>query len=106
MPQIQRGEAYRLGPKRWGVRYYDTSGVRRRKSPFPSKSAALAHYQDVIELQLRGERTGLPELTLAVHSALSRAPCGKRSVSGDRHAARTAAIRDWSVRLGPPTRDT
>jgi hypothetical protein len=27
-------------------RYYDADGARRRKSPFPSKSAALAHFRD------------------------------------------------------------
>jgi integrase len=59
------GQAYRLGPNRWGLRYYDVNGVRRRKSSFPSKSSALAHYRDVIEPQLRGERVGLPDLTLA-----------------------------------------
>lgn len=63
MPAIQRGQAYRLGPNRWGPRYYDASGSRRRKSPFPSKSAALAHYRDVIEPELRGETAPLPELT-------------------------------------------
>jgi excisionase family DNA binding protein len=35
MPQVQRGQAYRLGPNRWGLRYYDVNGVRRRKSSFP-----------------------------------------------------------------------
>ena len=49
MPATQRGQAYRLGPNRWGLRYYDADGKRRRKSPFPSKRAALAHYRDVIE---------------------------------------------------------
>lgn len=65
MPATQRGQAYRLGPNRWGLRYYDVNGVRRRKSPFPSKSAALTHYREVIEPQLRGDPTPLPELTLA-----------------------------------------
>jgi hypothetical protein len=65
MPPIQRGQAYRLGPNRWGLRYYDADGKRRRKSPFPSKSAALAHYGDVVEPQLRGEPVPMPELTLA-----------------------------------------
>lgn len=65
MPAIQRGQAYRLGPNCWGLRYYDQEGVRRRKSPFPSKSAALAHYRDVVEPQLRGEPAPAPELTLA-----------------------------------------
>jgi integrase len=64
MPAIQRGSGYRLGPNRWGLRYYDADGRRRRKSPFPSKSAALAHYRNVIEPQLRGEPVALPELTL------------------------------------------
>lgn len=65
MPATQRGQAYRLGPNRWGLRYYDATGNRRRKSPFPSKSAALAHYRDVIEPQLRGDPIALPQLTLA-----------------------------------------
>lgn len=65
MPPVQRGQAYRIGPNRWGLRYYDAEGVRRRKSPFPSKSAALAHYRDVIEPQLRGEPAPMPDLTLS-----------------------------------------
>jgi hypothetical protein len=65
MPATQRGSAYRLGPNRWGLRFYDADGNRRRKSPFPSKSAALAHYRDVIEPQLRGEAAAREDLTLA-----------------------------------------
>jgi integrase len=65
MPAIQRGQAYRLGPNRWGLRYYDAAGARRRKSPFPSKSSALAHFRDVVEPELRGEPALMPELTLA-----------------------------------------
>ncbi|MGH2869035.1 MAG: tyrosine-type recombinase/integrase [Solirubrobacteraceae bacterium] len=65
MPPIQRGQAYRLGPNRWGLRYYDVDGSRRRKSPFATKSAALSHYRDVVEPRLRGEAEPLPELTLA-----------------------------------------
>lgn len=81
MPAIQRGEAYRLGPKKWGLRYYAADGARRRKSPFPSKSAALAHYRDVIEPELRGETPALPELTLAelVELYLERHAAGVRS---------------------------
>jgi hypothetical protein len=65
MPAIQRGQPYRLAPNRWGLRYYDAEGKRRRKSPFPSKSAALAHYREVIEPELRGEPAPVPELTVA-----------------------------------------
>lgn len=64
MPPTQRGQAYRLGPNRWGLRYYDPNGIRRRKSPFPSKSAALAHYRDLIEPQLRGDPAPIPDTVL------------------------------------------
>jgi integrase len=65
MPAIQRGQAYRLGPNKWGLRYYDAGGARRRKSPFDSKSAALQYYRDVIEPERRGDPVPMPELTLA-----------------------------------------
>jgi integrase len=64
MPPTQRGQAYKLAPGRWGLRFY-VDGRRRRKSPFPSKSAALAHYRDVVEPQLRGESPRAPEMALA-----------------------------------------
>jgi integrase len=54
MPRTQRGQAYKLGRSKWGLRYYE-DGARRRVSPFPSKSAALDYYRDVIKPQLRGE---------------------------------------------------
>lgn len=65
MPAIQRGQAYRLDRGRWGLRYYNPAGKRCRKSPFPSKSAALAHFRDVIEPELRGDTVPAPVLTLA-----------------------------------------
>ena len=65
MPPLQRGQAYRLAPNKWGLRYYDTNGKRCRKSPFPTKSAALTYYRDAIEPGLRGEPAPLPDLTLA-----------------------------------------
>lgn len=65
MPPLQRGQAYRLAPGKWGLRYYDRDGTRRRKSPFPTKSAALTHYRDIIEPQLRGEPASVPDLTLS-----------------------------------------
>ena len=84
MPPVQRGEAYRLAPGKWGLRYYDADGVRRRKSPFRSKSAALAHYRDVIEPELRGEPAPAPELTLAEFVPLFL----------ERHKA---GVRPWTV---------
>lgn len=80
MPATQRGQAYKLSSGKWGLRYYDGDGVRRRKTPFPSKSAALKHYRDVIEPRLRGEPAPLPELTLAelVELYLERHAAGVR----------------------------
>src|SRR5215207_4344486 len=96
MPPIQRGQAYRLGPNKWGLRYYDAAGERRRKSPFPSKSAALTHYRDVIEPQLRGEPVAPPELTLDEfvpiylerHAATVRPPTIATLTKRLRHATR------------------
>lgn len=66
MPPTQRGQAYRLAPNRWGLRYYDVDGKRQRKSPFPSKSAALQHYRDHVEPTLLGEPAAVADVTLAV----------------------------------------
>src|SRR5829696_4751392 len=96
MPPIQRGQAYRLGPNRWGLRYYDAAGERRRKSPFPSKSAALQHYRDHIEPQLRGEPAPMPDLTLS----------GLVELYLERHAAsvRSRTIVTLRERLAHATR--
>ena len=64
MPATQRGSAYKIATGKWGLRYYDADGERRRKSPFPSKSAALAHYRDVVEPGRRGDPAAMPVLTL------------------------------------------
>jgi integrase len=91
MPQTQRGQAYKLASGKWGLRYYDEQGNRRRKSPFPSKSAALTHYRNIIEPQLRGEPAPRPELTLSEFVALYL----------DRHAAnvRRRTIKTLRERL-------
>ena len=35
MPATQRGQAYRLGPNRWGLRYYDRDGDAPAQEPVP-----------------------------------------------------------------------
>jgi integrase len=65
MPATQRGQPYKLGSGRWGLRYYDEDGRRKRVSPFPSKSAALDHFERVIRPRLRGEEPAPPEMTLS-----------------------------------------
>ena len=96
MPAVQRGHAYRVGTRRWGLRYRDQEGKRRRVSPFPTRSAALDHYRDVILPKLRGETAPLPDLTLSEFVDLYL----------DRHAAvvRAGTIRVLRERLGYATR--
>ena len=96
MPPTQHGSPYRLRSGGWGLRYYDASGARRRKSPFPTKSAALAHYREVIQPQLRGERLPMRELTLGEFVPLYL----------DRHAAsvRLRTIATLRDRLRHPLR--
>jgi hypothetical protein len=48
-----------------GVCAITTRGGRRRKARFPTKSAALAHYRDVLEPELRGDIAPIPDITLA-----------------------------------------
>jgi integrase len=60
------GEPYRLsGRGRWGLRYYDAAGVRRRVSPFSSAKAAREYYRDVILPELEGRAPAArPAVTL------------------------------------------
>lgn len=96
MPQVQRGSAYKIAGGRWGLRYYDATGKRRRKSPFPSKSAALRYYRDVIEPGLRGEAVKPPSMTLAEFVPVFR----------ERHGAavRPRTIKTLRYRLGYATK--
>src|SRR5215207_2032260 len=104
MPPMQRGQAYRLGPNKWGLRYYDVNGERRRKSPFPSKSAALQHYRDHVEPMLRGEPAARPDMTLAefIPVYLDRHSVGVRprtiATLRDRLRHATAAFGDVPLR--------
>ena len=57
----QLSRSWRSG--KWRLRYFtDADGARKTGGSFPSKTAALQHFRDVIEPSLRGET---PELTLA-----------------------------------------
>jgi hypothetical protein len=49
MPATQRGHARRLPSGKWQLRYYDAEGERKTGGSFPSKTAALDHFRDVIE---------------------------------------------------------
>lgn len=102
MPATQRGSTYKLGPGKWGLRFYDRDGVRRRKSPFPTKSAALAHYREVIEPEVRGESRPA-DYTLAefVPVFLERhgADVRERTIETLRERLAVAKRRFGSVRL-------
>src|SRR5215208_417414 len=65
MPAKQRGPAYSLGATRGHLRRRAGTGRRHHRSPFRSKSAALAHYRNVVEPDLRGDSVPTPTLTVA-----------------------------------------
>ena len=68
-------------------------GKHRTGGVFPSKSAALAHYRDVIEPRLRGEPEPRPS---------SRSPSSSTSTSsGTRRSARARTIATLRERLAP-----
>lgn len=55
MPAEQEGQPYPLRDGRWGLRYYDRDGTRRRTpEKFTSPSRARKHYRDVIAPTLNG----------------------------------------------------
>lgn len=95
MPATQRGHARRLPSGQWQLRYYDAEGNRKTGGAFPSKTAALDYYRDVIEPRLNGEPEPLAELTLGEFVDLYLA----------RHAAvvRSRTIGTLRQRLGYAT---
>jgi integrase len=61
MPAEQRGSVRRLSKSgKVQLRYYDRDGVRRSGGTFPTKTAAFAHYRNVIEPQLDGVEQSEP----------------------------------------------
>lgn len=68
MPAEQRGQPF-VVKGGYGLRYYDLEGRRRRftpSPPFPTKTAARAHYRDVIGPKLHGLAVAPADRTLAV----------------------------------------
>jgi integrase len=61
MPALQRGSVRKLRSGKHQLRYYDAAGARKNGGVYATRSAAFAHYRDVIEPRLRGEQ---PEMTL------------------------------------------
>ena len=101
MPATQRGHAYRLGPNRWGLRYRDAAGQKHRKSPFPSKSAALAALPRRDRAACcSASRSAMPDLTLAefVGRCTFERHAANVTAQDDRHLARTARPRADRVR--------
>ena len=98
MPAIATGPGVQARPRgRWGLRWYDAARRAPPQEPVPVEvGAALAHYRDVIEPQLRGEPAPLPELTLAEFVQLYL----------ERHAAsvRPRTIQTLRERLAHATR--
>jgi integrase len=64
MPATQRGQVDG-GKGRYRLRWYDLDGKRHSKQPFLSRSAAWAHFREVVEPLLAGGPGVRPEHTLA-----------------------------------------
>ena len=92
MPATQRGQAYKLGPGHWGLRYYDEDGIRRRKSPFSDKTAALNYYRDVIEPKLRGESAKTRDHARRVDRDLRGAPRDRCAPAHDLRRSATGCV--------------
>ena len=54
MPASQRGSARKLPSGKWQLRYYDNDQKRHTGGAFPTKSAALKHYDEVVKPELEG----------------------------------------------------
>jgi integrase len=119
VPATPRGHVRRLPSGKVQLRYYDADGVRRTGGVYPSRSAAFAHYRDVIEPRLHGTDAaltfdGLCEQYLArlapIRSPRTIATLRERLVRpraafGDVPlallAGQGAAIADWRASLPP-----
>lgn len=64
MPAVQQGTVYEISGRRYGIRYFDAQGKRRRKTPFDTKKAARQWYRDQVEPTLRGEAPTMKPMTL------------------------------------------
>ena len=64
MPADRSGGARKLPSGKWQLRYRDNEGKRHTGGAFPTKSAAMKHYRDVIEPDLDGRATVRGDVTL------------------------------------------
>ncbi len=78
MPAETRGSVYAVRGG-YGIRYRDTGGQLRRRSPFPTKRAARAWFEATVLPELRGEPSAPPEITLTLRELVE--------VYLERHAA-------------------
>src|SRR5215207_1191013 len=64
MPAAQRGQIYRTSTG-YGIRWYDETGKRRRRSGFKSRSEARQWYEDVERRRMRGDIARPAQMTFA-----------------------------------------
>jgi hypothetical protein len=121
MPPIQRGQAYRLGPNRWGLRYYAADGARaqepvpvqvRRAPVLPRRDRTRAARRDARRSRVDARRARRPVpraprriSSRADHLQPARAPLARRYRVRRRAATRPGAHAVGDRRLeGPPAR--
>ena len=104
MPADAREQVRQLPSGKWQLRYYDRKGVRHSGGAFLSKSAARAHYRDVIEPGLNGKPVARRDLTYSDLVELFLERQRDRRETPDNHRAPLAAetvrgeVRDGAAR--------
>ena len=106
MPADASEQIRQLPSGKWQLRYYDRKGVRHSGGAFPSKSAARAHYRDVIEPELNGRPVARRDLTYSgPRRRVPRAARDRREAEDDHRApvAAQAVARRSSGRCRSPS---
>ena len=97
MPAEQRGSLYKTNAG-WGVRWVER-GRRRHRAGFPSKSAALVHFRDIVRPRLVGESSIDPSITLAAFVDIYLA-AHALNVEASTHAILTDRLRRATEQFG------
>ena len=86
MPADPKEQIRQLPSGKYQLRYLDRDGKRRSGGVWPSKSAARAHYRDVIEPGLNGKPVARRDLTYSDLVDVPRAPRHRRETPDDHRA--------------------
>lgn len=104
VPAEQLGQFYRSGGK-WGIRYYDENGVRRRQGGFDTKTQAgkwIDGRLDTVEALRRGDTCAVRRQAMPTFAELVAEYVEQHSAERNTlHAASALAVCDRHVRRHP-----